>query len=160
MGNSLFGKIIHYSIKYIPQFVIRFECHYSLFDKISILNSFRQKAIIGAIIRYPVNPQARIQLHVFAICNRNRLISKYITHPIPLLTYAVLKHRQLMQLFAMCNLNRLKSKYIPHHSDTLIDIYTLYSNTVKSNIQKNSLFELAYMPKTTLLEVKVPRGTF
>ena len=39
MSNSLFGKIIHYSIKYIPQFVIRLECHYSLFGKISVLNS-------------------------------------------------------------------------------------------------------------------------
>ena len=52
MGNSLFGKIIHYSIKYILQFVIRLECHYSLFGKTSVLNSLRKQAII----RYPVNP--------------------------------------------------------------------------------------------------------
>ena len=39
MSNSLFSKIIHYSIKYIPQFVIRLECHYSLFGKVLVLNS-------------------------------------------------------------------------------------------------------------------------
>ena len=39
MSNSLFGKIIHYSITYLPQFVNRV----SLFVKISVLNSLFAK---------------------------------------------------------------------------------------------------------------------